>query len=478
MVRSRARLPWRRLRRGALGWLAGLSLTAAGGQGAGGAVAGGELIARAALEEHVRFLADDRLAGRETGAEGAMLAARYLEVSLREAGLEPAGDGGTFLQSVPLRRSVWDEVPRLTVQLAGGGTQELVYGVDFYGLAGPVPARALKLVVVRSRADVPAAPGPDVALFVDGDYRERQEWLAGVAGHGLEVRAGSKRPGSERSDPPRGASWLADDGIQAALTLRGLACDLFRSGEVTGLVIEGGSRLEALEAANVVGRVPGRGERARETVVFTAHYDHIGTRELPAGEESGDTVFNGADDDASGCAVVLELARAFAAGPPPERTLVFLLVTGEEIGLLGTKYYLRHPVEPLEATVCNLNFEMLGRPDELAGGTGGLWLTGDERSNLGAEWRAHGIEVRADPRPEENFFARSDNYAFAVLGIVAQTLSSYDLHGDYHHVSDEVDRIDFEHMESAARLSYRAARLLADGALDPAWNPGGDPSAR
>jgi Zn-dependent M28 family amino/carboxypeptidase len=126
--------------------------------------------------------------------------------------------------------------------------------------------------------------------------------------------------------------------------------------------------------------------------------------------------------------------------------------------------------------VCNLNFEMIGRPDKLAGGPGKLWLTGDERSSLGAAFRELGLAIVADPRPAERFFERSDNIAFARRGIVAQTLSSYDLHADYHHVTDEADKLDYAHMEAAIRASFEAARALADGRIEPKWLEGGDPS--
>jgi Zn-dependent M28 family amino/carboxypeptidase len=178
--------------------------------------------------------------------------------------------------------------------------------------------------------------------------------------------------------------------------------------------------------------------------------------------------------------MVLELADAFGHGPPPARTLVFLLVTGEEIGLLGTTYYLDHPAVPLDRTLANVNFEMVGRPDALVGGAGRLWLTGYERTTLGPEWSAAGLAIAPDARPEEHFYERSDNIAFVERGIVGQTLSSYDLHEDYHTVADEPDTLDYRHMEAAARLAYAACRMLADGVLAPRWNEteaGAEPAA-
>jgi hypothetical protein len=224
---------------------------------------------------------------------------------------------------------------------------------------------------------------------------------------------------------------------------------------------------------NVIGLVRGGDPAlAKEAVVVGAHYDHLGI----GPPVSGDSIYNGADDDASGVAAVLTAAHDLAAGPKPRRTVVFLLPTGEEQGILGTQYYLQHPAWPLERTVADLEVEMIGRPDSLAGGPGKLWLTGYERSTLGERLAAAGLPVRADPRPEQQFFQRSDNIVFALRGIPAHTLSSYNMHRDYHQPSDEAGRIDADHLARAAAIVSRAVRLLADS-TPPAWHPGGRPAA-
>jgi hypothetical protein len=225
-------------------------------------------------------------------------------------------------------------------------------------------------------------------------------------------------------------------------------------------------------AVNVVGILPGSDPKLRgEAILVDAHYDHLGIGEAVG----GDSIYNGADDDASGTVAVLEIARALAAGPRPKRTVVFLATTGEEVGLLGTQWYIGHPVVPLERTVANLEIEMIGRPDSLAGGRGKGWLTGFERSTMGSMFAAAGIPIVADPHPAQSFFTRSDNIAFARRGIPAHTLSSYDLHTDYHTPGDEADRVDLEHMTAVIRAGARAVRLLADGPV-PTWNPGGRPA--
>jgi hypothetical protein len=223
--------------------------------------------------------------------------------------------------------------------------------------------------------------------------------------------------------------------------------------------------------ANVVGIIPGSDPELRdEVVLFSAHYDHVGIgRPI-----DGDSIYNGADDDASGVVAVLEIARALRSGPPPRRTVILFLATGEEMGLLGTRWFIEHPTIPLDRFVANLEIEMIGRPDSLAGGPGKGWLTGYERSTMGEMLREGGIPIVADPRPEQNFFMRSDNIAFAYRGIPAHTLSSFNLHEDYHRPSDEIDKVDFEHMAEVIDAAIAAARLLTDGSV-PVWKPGGQP---
>jgi hypothetical protein len=222
---------------------------------------------------------------------------------------------------------------------------------------------------------------------------------------------------------------------------------------------------------NVIGLIRGSDPSLRdEAVVLGAHFDHVGIGTPVA----GDSIYNGADDDASGVAAVLGAARALAKAPA-RRTVIVLLTSGEESGVLGTQWYLERPTVPLTATVADLQVEMVGRPDSLAGGPGKLWLTGFERSTMGQSFATAGLPVVADPRPDFRFFERSDNIVFALRGIPAHTLSSFGLHADYHQPSDEVDRIDFAHLERAADVITRATRILADGPR-VSWHPGGRPT--
>jgi len=230
-------------------------------------------------------------------------------------------------------------------------------------------------------------------------------------------------------------------------------------------------------AVNVVGIVRGARTGSAQTpspadsvVLIDAHYDHLGIGRAV----NGDSIYNGADDDGSGTVAVLEVARAIRRDGPHRRTIIFVATTGEEIGLLGTNWYVAHPWAPIKMMVANLEFEMIGRPDSLAGGAGRAWLTGYERSTMGATFHAAGLAVMPDARPCQHFFTRSDNKAFADAGVPAHTLSTFNLHTDYHRPSDELSKVDFDHMAKVINIGIHAIRMLADGPA-PVWLPGGRP---
>ena len=210
-----------------------------------------------------------------------------------------------------------------------------------------------------------------------------------------------------------------------------------------------------------------------EVILLTAHLDHLG---VAASSASGDKIYNGADDDASGTTAVLTLAHVLASGPRPKRTVIFALFGSEEIGGFGARAFLANPPTPLTGIVANLEFEMIGRSDP-AVPAGTLWLTGFERSNLGPELAKHGAHLVQDPHPKEQFFQRSDNIALARQGVIAHTVSSFGLHTDYHQPSDELKTIDFNHMDNAIASMIGPIRWLTDTNWKPQWNPGGRPAS-
>lgn len=239
--------------------------------------------------------------------------------------------------------------------------------------------------------------------------------------------------------------------------------------------LKGFENVPRTETWNVIGLIRGKehsskGKTVEEAILLSAHIDHLGVGPTV----NGDSIYNGADDDASGTTAVLELARALAHGPRPKRTILFVLFGSEEIGGFGNQYFLAHPPLPLQQIVANLEFEMIGRPDP-AILSGYLWLTGYDRSTLGPELVKRGARLLADPRPQQHFFERSDNFDLARDGIVAQTISSFGLHQDYHQPSDELSGIDFPFMTGAIQSMLGPIRWLANTDWKPQWNAGDRP---
>jgi len=224
------------------------------------------------------------------------------------------------------------------------------------------------------------------------------------------------------------------------------------------------------ETWNAIGILRGA-SKPNEVILLSAHLDHLGIG--PA--VNGDSIYNGADDDASGTTAVLTLAHILATGKQPKRTIVFALFGSEEIGGYGDRAFLDHPPMPLTNIVANLEFEMIGRPDP-AVPEGTLWLTGYERTDLGPTLAKHGAHLVGDPHPAQHFFRRSDNYALARKGIIAQTVSSFGLHKDYHQPGDELSKIDFPHMDRAIQSMIVPIRWLADTGWKPRWYPGKQPA--
>ncbi|HEX2077561.1 MAG TPA: M20/M25/M40 family metallo-hydrolase [Longimicrobium sp.] len=348
-------------------------------------------------------------------------------------------------------------------------------------LALPVLAAALALAACTpASAPAPAPPlaaAPQRATEVrEQDVREQ---LQALAADSMEGR-GTGTPGGIRA-----ARYLArrldELGVQPAGDMGFLQVVPIAADPVGGRLrlmpsLDALAELPAghrRESFNVIGMIPGSDPVLRhEAVIVGAHYDHVGIGRAV----DGDSIYNGADDDASGSVAVLEIARALARGPAPRRTVVLFLATGEEVGMLGTRWYLQHPAVPIDSTVAGLFIEMIGRPDSLAGGPGRAWLTGYDRSSVGQILARAGVPVVPDPRPAQNFFERSDNTPFARLGVPAHAFSSFGLHTDYHRPSDEVERIDFAHLTRVVQAAVNATRALADGPR-PEWAPGGRPAA-
>jgi hypothetical protein len=426
-------------------------------------------ITEASIRAHLEFLASDALNGRGSGTRDEWLAAMYVASQFRLWGLEPMGDAGGHVQSIEMGTAQATAPPVLTA-----GDLKLTHGREMlvttlaaakvngrlwkYQPGVAVPDGAVVLLPAGERPNVTGA----VCLLMPETADQRAQWSA----RGSAMPAIGSRPIKlMEGAPPRASVIALDPASHAALkalpdgTAVSLAADVKTAS--TG------------STWNAVGRLTGSDPSlAKDVIVLSAHLDHVGARPPVPGT---DTIYNGADDDASGTVAVMMLAEAIAKGPRPKRTIVFALFGSEERGGFGAGYFVDLPVVPLDQIIADLQFEMLGRPDPMVPSKT-LWLTGYPLSNLGAELAKQGARLVADPHLSENFFMRSDNIRFARRGVVAHTVSSYGLHKEYHQPSDEVRLIDFPHMTEAIRSLLEPVRWLANSTFKPAWAPNGCPA--
>ncbi|TGE26780.1 M28 family peptidase [Hymenobacter metallicola] len=239
--------------------------------------------------------------------------------------------------------------------------------------------------------------------------------------------------------------------------------------------VEMPEKRQDLTSSNVLGFLEGT-DKKDEVLVISAHYDHVGVQH--------DTIYNGADDDGSGTVAVLALARAFtaakAAGQGPRRSILFLLNSGEEKGLLGSEYYTGHPVFPLRSTIADLNVDMIGRTDKAhLGKPNYLYLIGADRLStelhqLSETANAEHAHLRLDyhyndPKDPEQLYYRSDHYNFARHGIPIIFYTS-GLHADYHKATDDVDKIEFGKLTERTKLVFFTAWELVNRENRPALN--------
>jgi Zn-dependent M28 family amino/carboxypeptidase len=252
------------------------------------------------------------------------------------------------------------------------------------------------------------------------------------------------------------------------LTLPDAAVDAIagKSGAAVALTVP--TSEERSTTTNAIGYLKGS-DPATGTLLFSAHLDHLGVR-------ADGTVMHGANDDASGTTAVLELAEALASGKQPKRSILFVCYGSEEIGEFGSTYFGEHPPVPLEQIVANVEFEMIGAQDPKLP-TNTLMMTGFDRSNLGEALKQHGALVTGDPYPEEHFFERSDNYALALKGVVAHTVSGWAITPTYHQPTDTYADLNIPFMTNAIRSLVDPVEWLANGDFVPAWKPGGKPVA-
>ena len=423
------------------------------------------------IEAHLRFLASDALNGRGSGTRDEWIAATYIGAQLAALGLEPMGDDGWFVQQIEVQRY---RAEKPSVLKAGDRT--FTGGAAFTVFTVPGPRVGGPLHHYATGASVPAG----AAVILPADLPMSS--VSNVSAASLVLRKASAAPaGSATERRPVSSSQLVgvppgQPSGPTLVTLDAATHDaIFAMADGTSVQLDSElAPTERTKTWNAVGRLAGADPSASsEVLVLSAHLDHVGARPAKDGDVA-DTIYNGADDDASGVVAVLELARALANGPRPRRPVVFALFGSEEAGGFGARYFVEKPVVPLSDIVADLQVEMIGRPDpKVAAGT--LWLTGYERSSLGPQLAAQGARLVADPHPDQRFFERSDNIRFARRGVVAHTVSSFGLHREYHQPSDELRHMNIAHMRDAIASLVEPVRWLATTAEKPAWVEGKRP---
>jgi hypothetical protein len=472
--------------------------------------AAGATITPDLIYSRIAFLAADEMRGRDTPSRELEIAANYLVDQSRRMGLEPAGEDGSYIQRwpFPLRRLSADAA---RLEIAGPrGTERLVFGRDFYGaggtganvqagmvFAGHGSDEALAEGTLRERVLVVALPGTFTREF--RMERTRQANLARRAGaqavvHVLDAswtadsiaryagatQAGARTLGGAVAYPQ---FFVTQDAARRLFASGGLELDALLRGDaatrepvaLTGVTATAGLPLEELDRAfapNVAAVLRGSDPVLRdEYVILSAHFDHVGVGQ----PVDGDSIYNGADDNASGTTGLLEVARAMSEmAERPRRSVIFLWVSGEEKGLLGSRWYADNPTVPVERIAANVNVDMIGRgsPDSVV-------VIGKDYSTLGElvdRVNARHPELRLtasdDIWPQERFFFRSDHFNFARREIPAIFFFT-GVHECYHRPCDEVDGIDTSKASRVAQFILYTVWEIANDPDRPQWDPAG-----
>ena len=506
-----------------------------------------QLIRPDAIRAHMQFLSDDLLEGRETGTRGYMLAANYIRSQFEAIGLKPGGTNGSYFQQVPLRRSRLVRDQSSVVVTRNGKKMNLVWEQNFamrgnslyektavegpvvfvgYGVSAPqfnhddYSGVDVKGKIVLALYGAPASiPSSERAHFSPTDQKEKMAAAHGAAGL-LMVWAGppEKRTAFKRFagfvQSPR-MRWLDANG-QPTDVVPNIRGEAYLSSDTARTLFDGApqtfdqalaaaangktqtftlpftvaintvSQFETLQSPNVAGILPGSDPKLKdEYVLYTAHADHLGIGE----PKNGDAIYNGALDNASGTAALIEMARAFATmTPQPRRSIMFVAVTGEEEGLLGSEYFAHYPTVPIDNIVANINMDEVPMVFDFKD----IVPLGAEHSSLGpmidAIAKAEGLEVSPDPLPEENFFVRSDQYSLVKEGVPAVAIGGGEKAVDpakngaeiernwiknyYHSPQDDMSQpLDFNAAAKYTRLNLALGFAVANQDSRPTWNP-------
>ncbi|MGE3489774.1 MAG: M28 family metallopeptidase [Vicinamibacterales bacterium] len=507
-----------------------------------------EAISADRIKQHMTVLARDEMEGRGLGSAGYERALQYVEQTLTAGGLSPSGENGSFRQRVPLRNSVIVQKASSFAVTSKGATKTLAYGKDYLlaadQLREDVSLADAPVVFVGYGVSAPAQGYDDYAAGVDVKGKvvaylsgapaklpsnERAYYSSGAVKDAEAVKRGAVGTISFTSpDDPRfrwdvsvatGAqgnyAWLdakgqpnrGDPALRGSVSLNhsGVAAIFDGASKPAAAVFAAAAKSEpqafdlatrvsittrsthtSLDSANVVARLEGTDPSLKnEHVVYIAHVDHFGRGVAM----NGDDIYNGAHDNASGVAIVLELARAFKALPAaPKRSVLFLFVTAEERGLLGSDYFARNPTVPAGGIVADLTLDMpfLFHPLKDIVPYGAQHSTLSTPVNRAA--RKLGMAIGEDPIPEQVLFIRSDHYSFVRQGVPSLFIKSGFETGDardgsainaayrrdvYHKPNDDMSQaFDFEAGADHARINFLTGWQVAEQSARPAWNEG------
>lgn len=498
-----------------------------------------------ALKEWLTYLSSDELQGRATFTEGLGLAAGYIADNLKEWGVKPAGDNGTYFQTVKVLSVRANSQSSVTVDVNGqsrtfkdgeaiafsrsmGGKQTVVGDVVFAGYGLQIPAANIddyaridpkgKVVVwmgAQGPANTPEGSGRLLGArsrlaLEKGAIAVITQPQAGGRGRGAPP-APAAAPGGRGAQPDAGDFQTVQryqDPVPPSVTAQEeffeflfsasdvkyaelkdkiakrepIAPFAIRNAKITFNVDPQYTVVRTRFTRNVVGIVEGSDPKLKDTyVLYGAHYDHTGYREGVPGQGRGnrpganpeDRINNGADDDGSGTVAIMAIARAFALGPKPKRSLLFVWHAGEETGLLGSRYNADFPVVPLEKMVAQLNMDMVGRNrDDKPEEANTVYVIGSDRIST----ELHNVNEDAnaalskpltmdyeynDPADRQSFYTRSDHYSYAAKGIPIVFYFT-GTHPDYHQPSDTVDKIIFDKVARIAQLAYETGRRVAN----------------
>jgi hypothetical protein len=443
------------------------------------------------LKADVSFLASDLLEGRGTPSRGLDLAAEYIAAQFRRAGLEPVGDDGYF-QTANFA-TVAANTEGLELSLDAGGIV-VTAAAGSVMLQDPMAADLNHAPVIKVSTDDQAAIAALTADQVSGKVLiiEAGAQAAGggrgrgsagfvsarglkpaavimlqAAGGGGRGGAGAGRGGAR----PRDASTLPSFATLAC-TDAAFRTALDSANSPTVSLHIAPPKIEPVKLRNVVGLLRGSDPALKNTyLIVTGHYDHLGIRD----NGTPDHIYNGANDDASGTASVIEIANAMSGLPRPKRSILFMTLFGEELGDLGSHYYATHPIFPLAKTVVDLNLEQLGRTDDSEGPrVGAFVMTGFDYTNLpeifARATEQTGIKAVKHPINSDAYFRRSDNAAFADVGVPDATIGVAFDFPDYHQPGDEWQKLDYENMAKVDRTIALAMIEIANSAEAPKWD--------